>query len=79
MGKGGVAGVGPTDGARAFNGDKLRLARLLAGISLDELGGLVDASRQFIHQLETGAKEPTPEMIAALAAALAQPQQKDPA
>jgi len=54
-----------------FHGDKLRLARLLAGMSLDELGGLVAASRQFVHQLETGAKEATDEMRDALAAALA--------
>ncbi|MGX5845087.1 helix-turn-helix domain-containing protein [Mesorhizobium sp. ArgA1] len=47
------------------------MARLLAGLSLDELGGLVAASRQFVHQLETGAKEPTDEMRDALAAALA--------
>lgn len=47
------------------------MARLLAGLSLDELGGLVAASRQFVHQLETGAKEPTIEMLDALAAALA--------
>ena len=53
-----------------FHGDKLRLARLLAGLSLDELGGLVATSRQFVHQLETGAKEPTGEMRYALAAAL---------
>jgi len=59
------------DRARFFHGDKLRLARLLAGMSLDELGGLVAASRQFVHQLETGAKEPTDEMRDALAAALA--------
>lgn len=64
-------GQGPADRARFFYGDKLRLARLLAGMSLDELGGLVAASRQFVHQLETGAKEPTDEMRDALAAALA--------
>lgn len=69
--RGGRSGIGPTDHARAFHADKLRLARLLAGLSLDELGGLVGTSRQFIHRLETGAKEPTPEMVAALAAALA--------
>lgn len=66
-----AAGASPSDRARSFHGDKLRLARLLAGLSLDELGGLVDASRQFIHRLETGAKEPTSELAAALAAALA--------
>jgi len=54
----------------SFHGDKLRLARLLSSLSLDELGGQVAASRQYLHQLETGAKEPTPEMTAALAAVL---------
>jgi Zn-dependent peptidase ImmA (M78 family) len=53
-----------------FHGDKLRLARLLAGLSLDELGGSVATSRQFVHQLETGAKDPTDEMRDALAAVL---------
>lgn len=53
-----------------FHGDKLRLARLLSSLSLDELGARVAASRQYMHQLETGAKEPSPEMTAALAAAL---------
>ena len=69
--RGGAPGGGPADRVRVFNGDKLRLARLLAGMSLDELGSLVGASRQFVHQLETGAKEPTSEMTAALAAGLA--------
>ena len=64
-------GRGPGNRARAFYGDKLRLARLLAGLSLDELGGFVATSRQFIHQLETGAKEPTNELRNALASILA--------
>jgi Zn-dependent peptidase ImmA (M78 family)/DNA-binding XRE family transcriptional regulator len=68
--KSNAPGRGPVDGARAFHGDKLRLARLLAGLSLDELGGSVATSRQFVHQLETGAKEPTNEMRDALAAVL---------
>jgi len=53
-----------------FSGDKLRLARLLATWSLDELGERVGASRQYLHQLETGAKEPTFEMAEALAVSL---------
>ncbi len=68
--RGNTPGRGPADGARAFHGDKLRLARLLAGLSLDELGGSVATSRQFVHQLETGAKDPTDEMRDALAAVL---------
>src|ERR1700733_7935185 len=69
--KGNGTGRSQADRARPFYGDKLRLARLLEGLSLDELGGRVAASRQFVHQLETGAKEPTEEMRDALAAALA--------
>jgi Zn-dependent peptidase ImmA (M78 family)/DNA-binding XRE family transcriptional regulator len=68
--RGNIPVQGPAEGARLFYGDKLRLARLLAGQSLDELGGHVATSRQFVHQLETGAKEPNDEMRAALAAAL---------
>lgn len=60
----------PAERARVFHGDKLRLARLLAGLSLDELGGAVATSRQFVHQLETGAKEPTDDMADALASVL---------
>ena len=68
--RGNGAGLGPTYRECSFNGDKLRLARLLAGLSLDELGARVAASRQFIHQLETGAKNPAGDMHDALAAAL---------
>lgn len=53
-----------------FHGDRLRLARMLASLSLDELGSLVGVSRQFVHSLETNAKEPTRELREALAAAL---------
>ncbi|WP_260596568.1 ImmA/IrrE family metallo-endopeptidase [Sphingomonas endolithica] len=69
--RGTTPGRGPGDRARTFHGDKLRLARLLAGLSLDELGGFVATSRQFVHQLETGAKEPTDELQEALASVLA--------
>src|SRR5690348_10723252 len=53
-----------------FFGDRLRYARLLATLSLDELGERVTTSRQYLHQLETGAKEPSAEMRLALADAL---------
>lgn len=53
-----------------FHGDRLRLARMLASLSLDELGGMVGVSRQFVHRLETSANTPTPELRLALAAAL---------
>lgn len=51
-----------------FNGDNLRNARLMLGISLNELGDLVGTTRQYIHQLETANnKIPTEDLIAALA------------
>lgn len=53
-----------------FSGDQLRLARLTFGLSLEELAGRVAATRQYVHQLETGARTPTGEMRLALADAL---------
>jgi len=38
-----------------FRGEQLRLARLAFGYSLDEVGAMVGATRQFIHQLEVEA------------------------
>lgn len=56
--------------SKRFYGDRLRLARLLSSLSLDELGTLVGVSRQFVHRLETNANEPTTDLAAALAAVL---------
>ncbi|MBS0538581.1 MAG: ImmA/IrrE family metallo-endopeptidase [Proteobacteria bacterium] len=53
-----------------FRGEQLRLARLAFGYSLDELGVKVGATRQFVHQLEIGAKVPSRDLVVALAAAL---------
>jgi Zn-dependent peptidase ImmA (M78 family)/DNA-binding XRE family transcriptional regulator len=50
-----------------FDGQKLRLIRLFAGQSLEDVGQSVDATRQYVHQLENGAKTPTEEMVSALA------------
>lgn len=51
-----------------FNGENLRLARLMSGISLNELGERVGTTRQYIHQLETTDKKvPTKDLIEALA------------
>jgi Zn-dependent peptidase ImmA (M78 family)/transcriptional regulator with XRE-family HTH domain len=58
-------------GAPGFRGERLRLARLFRGMTLEELGARVAATRQYIHQLETSTgKVPTVEMMEALAAAL---------
>lgn len=54
----------------AFHGERLRLARVALGLTLDQLGARVSATRQYLNQLEQGLKTPTDEMAAALAAAL---------
>lgn len=53
-----------------FEGERLRLARVAKGLTLDELGGLVGATRQYLNQLEQGWKAPTAEMSEALSAAM---------
>jgi Zn-dependent peptidase ImmA (M78 family)/DNA-binding XRE family transcriptional regulator len=53
-----------------FEPKRLRLARTFLGIVQGELGETVGASRQFIHQLESGQRTPSSEMAAALGAAL---------
>lgn len=51
-----------------FNGDNLRNARLMSGISLNELGERVGTTRQYIHQLETAInKTPANDLVDALA------------
>jgi Zn-dependent peptidase ImmA (M78 family) len=47
-------------------GEQLRLARLAHGYSLEEVGALSGATRQFIHQLETNARSASEEMVEAL-------------
>jgi len=54
----------------AFYGERLRLARMALGLTLDQLGARVSATRQYLNQLEQGLKAPTEEMAEALAAAL---------
>ncbi|MEG8223593.1 XRE family transcriptional regulator [Sphingomonas sp. HH69] len=57
-------------GTQVFDGERLRLARVAQGFTLDELGSRVSATRQYLNQLEQGTKQPTEEMIKALAAVL---------
>ncbi len=52
--------------ANKFYGEKLRLARLLNGMTQQELGHAVVASRQFIHQLEGDIRQPPEDMLYAL-------------
>jgi Zn-dependent peptidase ImmA (M78 family)/transcriptional regulator with XRE-family HTH domain len=54
----------------SFNGDKLRLARLLSGLTQQQLGDAVSVSRQYIHQIEGGTKQPASDVMAALVEAL---------
>ena len=54
----------------AFHGERLRLARVALGLTLDQLGARVSATRQYLNQLEQNLKTPTEEMQAALADAL---------
>lgn len=47
-------------------GEQLRLARLAHGYSLETLGELVGATRQYLHLLETGARTPSDELVLAI-------------
>lgn len=49
-----------------FYGEKLRLARLLNGLTQQELGNQVLVSRQFIHQIEGGIKHPANDVLGAM-------------
>jgi Zn-dependent peptidase ImmA (M78 family)/transcriptional regulator with XRE-family HTH domain len=55
---------------QVFDGERLRLARMAKGLTLDELGGRVSATRQYLNQLEQGTKLPTEAMADALSASL---------
>lgn len=54
----------------AFNGDRLRLARLLHGLTQADLGKSATVSRQFVHQMESGSKQPAEDVLLALCEAL---------
>ena len=56
--------------SNAFNGERLRLARVALGLTLEQLGARVSATRQYLNQLEQGTKLPTEDMRDALADAL---------
>jgi Zn-dependent peptidase ImmA (M78 family)/DNA-binding XRE family transcriptional regulator len=49
-----------------FLGYKLRIMRNFFGYSLEEIGERVEATRQYIQQLESNAKVPSEEMVLAL-------------
>jgi Zn-dependent peptidase ImmA (M78 family)/transcriptional regulator with XRE-family HTH domain len=50
-----------------FMGERLRLARLFHALSQEDLGEAIRSTRQFVHQLESGARKPSTEVAAALA------------
>ncbi len=50
----------------SFHGDRLRLARQIAGLTLEQVAQHIGTTRQFIHQLETGSRTPSDEAIGAL-------------
>lgn len=41
----------------------IKLARLISGLTLSDVAESVGKSKQFIHQLETGVKQPTDELL----------------
>ena len=53
-----------------FEPRRLRRARTFFGLPLNDLGERIGASRQFLHQLETGQRTPSAETLAALATSL---------
>lgn len=53
-----------------FNGDRLRLARLLHGLTQADIGNSVTVTRQFVHQMESGSKQPARDVLSALCEAL---------
>jgi len=52
--------------SESFVGDRLRLARLMRGMTLQEVGAAVSVTRQNIHQLESGARMPGDDVLLAL-------------
>jgi len=59
-----------TTAGQKFEPRRLKLARLFHGLTLEELGERISASRQFINQLEQGSRVPNGALTEALAAAL---------
>lgn len=53
-----------------FLGEKLRLGRLMAGMTQQDLGDLILVTRQFIHQMESGLKLPADDVLDAIAEVL---------
>jgi transcriptional regulator with XRE-family HTH domain len=59
-----------TIASQQFEPRRLKVARSFHGLTLEDLGERIAASKQYINQLELGAKAPTADLVDALAAAL---------
>lgn len=59
----------PKDAAAAFSGERLRLARFRAGLTLRELAEQVEVTHTAISQYENNRNRPTPAVLARLAIA----------
>lgn len=46
-----------------FSGEKLRLARTFYGLTQQEVGEKIGVTRQFVHQIEIGARTPSEETV----------------
>jgi Zn-dependent peptidase ImmA (M78 family)/DNA-binding XRE family transcriptional regulator len=55
---------------QTFKGAAMRLARLFADQSLDDVASAVDKTRQYLHKIETGQAVPTAQLQVELATAL---------
>jgi Zn-dependent peptidase ImmA (M78 family)/transcriptional regulator with XRE-family HTH domain len=53
-----------------FSGSRLRVARTFYGLTLAELGERIAVTRQFVYQLESGARQPSDQLLNAAADAL---------
>src|SRR5580700_2460452 len=53
-----------------FEPRRLRLARSFHGLTLEDVGERISASKQFVNQLELGSRMPAEDVVEALAAAL---------
>ncbi|MEB5973928.1 helix-turn-helix domain-containing protein [Pantoea dispersa] len=53
--------------ALKFYGERLRLARLIKGVTLQKIGDAVAVTRQSIHQYESDVRAPATDVLNALA------------
>lgn len=56
-----------------FHGSNLRVARDYCGLTLEDVGNRVNVKKQYVQQLEAGKRQPSIEVVSALAVALGFP------